>query len=81
MKLVVRASIIAVVLNLVLPVLVSPMATEKEKNACIKDSNLTIKEKFMIMLLHHKHMPIMSSIIVALVVALSIIASNGMKIL
>jgi hypothetical protein len=49
------------ILNVILPLLLAPFATDTEKNACIKDENLTLKEKFMVMLLHHKHMPVMSS--------------------
>ena len=68
-----KAALVAVILNIVLPFVIAPFASEKEMNACIKDNNLNIKEKFMVMLLHHKEMPIMSSAIVALVVVLSIV--------
>jgi len=80
MKLIVKAALVAIVLNFVLPLLVGPFATETEKNACIKDGNLNLKERFMVMLLHHKYMPIMSSAIVALVVVLSIILGNKLHI-
>ena len=71
-----KAAIIAIVLNLILPYTVAPFATEKEKNACIKDKNLSFKEKFVIMLLHHQYMPIMSSIIVAIVIFVSFNAAK-----
>ena len=76
MNILVKAALVAVVLNVVLPFLVAPFASEVEKNACIKDTSLSLKEKFMVMLLHHKHMPIMSSAIVALVVVLSIVVGK-----
>jgi len=52
--LLVKAAIVAMILNVILPLLLAPFATDTEKNACIKDENLTLKEKFMVMLLHHK---------------------------
>lgn len=79
MKLLVKAAIIAMVLNVILPLLLAPFATDTEMNACIKDETLTLKEKFMVMLLHHKHMPVMSSAIVALVVVLSIVIGEKIK--
>tara|TARA_Y100001936_G_C15742642_1_gene491781 strand:- start:304 stop:540 length:237 start_codon:yes stop_codon:yes gene_type:complete len=76
MNTLVKAALVAVILNVALPFVIAPFATEKEKNACIKDMELNLKEKFMVMLLHHKHMPIMSSAIVALVVVLSSIIAQ-----
>ena len=76
MNTIIKAALVAIVLNLVLPFIVSPIATDKEKNACIKDTELNLKEKFMVMLLHHKHMPIMSSAIVALVLTVSVILAE-----
>ena len=76
MNIIIKAALVAIVLNLVLPFIVSPIATDKEKNACIKDTELNLKEKFMVMLLHHKHMPIMSSAIVALVLTVSVILAE-----
>ena len=67
-----KAAIIAIILNIILPYFVSPFATEREKNACIKDTDLNFKEKFVIMLLHHQYMPIMSSVIVAIVIFVSV---------
>tara|TARA_B100001769_G_C22070859_1_gene576353 strand:+ start:516 stop:758 length:243 start_codon:yes stop_codon:yes gene_type:complete len=80
MKLIVKAALVAVILNVVLPLLVAPFATETEINACIKDDNLNLKERFMVMLLHHKHMPVMSSAIVALVVVLSIVLGGKLRV-
>jgi len=79
MKLIVKAALVAVILNVVLPLLVAPFATETEINACIKDDNLSLKERFMVMLLHHKHMPVMSSVIVALIVVLSIVLGGKLR--
>tara|TARA_B100000575_G_scaffold277357_1_gene263607 strand:+ start:1844 stop:2080 length:237 start_codon:yes stop_codon:yes gene_type:complete len=73
MNYIVKAAFVSVVLNLVLPLILYPFATEREQNACIKDVDLNIKERFMVMLLHHKHMPVMSSIIIALVITISIL--------
>ena len=73
MNYIVKAAFVSVILNLVLPLILYPFATEREQNACIKDVDLNIKERFMVMLLHHKHMPVMSSIIIALVISISIL--------
>ena len=73
MNYIIKSAFVAVVLNLLLPFILYPFATEKEKNACIKDEDLNIKERFMVMLLHHKNMPIMSSIIIALVITVSVL--------
>ena len=67
-----KVAAVSVGLNLALPMILNPVATEKERTACINDTDLNIKEKFMVMILHHKMMPVMSSLIVALVLALSI---------
>ena len=79
MKILIKAPLVAVILNVVLPFVIAPFASEKEKNACIKDGGLNPKEKFMVMLLHHKEMPVMSSAIVALVVVLSVVIGEKMK--
>lgn len=76
----VKAAFVAVILNVALPFVIAPFASEKEKNACIKDTQLNLKEKFMVMLLHHKEMPVMSSAIVALVVVLSVVIGEKMRI-
>lgn len=76
----VKAALVAVILNIALPFIVAPFASETEKNACIKDNDLNLKEKFMVMLLHHKHMPVMSSAIVALVVVLSVLIGEKIRI-
>lgn len=76
----VKAALVAVILNVALPFVIAPFASEKEKNACIKDKQLNLKEKFMVMLLHHKEMPAMSSAIVALVVVLSVVIGEKMRI-
>ena len=73
MNYIVKAALVSVILNLILPLILYPFATEREQNACIKDVDLNIKERFMVMLLHHKHMPVMSSIIIALVITISIL--------
>tara|TARA_B100000768_G_scaffold160227_1_gene159686 strand:+ start:438 stop:674 length:237 start_codon:yes stop_codon:yes gene_type:complete len=76
MKIIVKAALVSVILNIVLPFVLYPFATEREKNACIKDDDLNLKEKFMVMLLHHKHMPIMSSVIIALVISISVLVAK-----
>ena len=69
---IVNAVIMGVVLNLVLPFVVDPFATEEEKKPPKGAKNLTYKGQFMHMMVHHNQVPLMSSLIIALIVGLSV---------
>jgi len=69
---VVNAVIYAVALNLILPMIAKPFATKDEMKPPNGASNLSFKSQVMHMLIHHSQVPIASSVIVALIVALSI---------
>ena len=69
----------SVVLNLVLPMIVSPFATEAEKKPPKGAASLSPKGQFMHMLVHHNQVPFMSSLIVALIVALSVMLGCQFK--
>ena len=69
---VVNAVIYAVALNLILPMIAKPFATKDEMKPPNGAANLSFKSQVMHMLIHHSQVPIASSVIVALIVALSI---------
>ena len=71
-KCVVNAVIYAVSLNLILPMVAKPFATKDEIKPPNGAANLSFKSQVMHMLVHHSQVPIASSVIVALIVALSI---------
>lgn len=66
---------LAVFLNLVLSYGANEFATEEEKNPPSGAKNLSFKSQLVHMLVHHSQVPISSSLIVAAVVALSVIGT------
>ena len=64
--------IIAVILNLVLPLVASPFATSEEIKPPDGAGNLSFKSQIMHMLVHHNQVPLTSSIIIAAIVFISI---------
>jgi len=69
---VVNAVIYAVALNLILPMIAKPFATKDEIKPPNGAAKLSFKSQIVHMLVHHSQVPIASSVIVALIVALSI---------
>ena len=74
-----NAIVIGVVLNIVLPMVVTPFATEEEKMPKGGAVSLDPKGQFMHMLVHHGHVPVMSSFIVALIVGLAVFLGYKIK--
>lgn len=66
-----KAVIVSVILNIVLPKVLKPYATEEEIKPPNGAVSLSMKGQFMHMMVHHNQVPIMSSMIVALIVFLS----------
>jgi len=64
--------IIAVILNLVLPLFAKPFATPEEIKPSDGAGNLSFKSQIMHMLVHHNQVPLTSSIIIAAIVLISI---------
>ena len=64
--------IIAVVLNLVLPMILTPLATDEEKKPTNGAQSLDFKGQLLHMMVHHKQVPVSSSCIVAVVVGVSV---------
>ena len=66
-----------VLLNVVLPQLVKPMASEEEINPPDGADNLPLKSQLVHMLVHHAQVPVSSSLIIAVIVALSVVIGNA----
>ena len=79
-KLVCCAVIAAVIINIVLPKLVAPLATKEEAMPPHGAKHLSLKGQVMHMLVHHDQVPLTSSVVVAVIVGLSVcVASNCVK--
>ena len=76
---IVNAMIVGVILNLVLPLLLTPFATKEEVNPPQGAATLSYKGQFMHMLVHHNQVPLMSSFIVALIVGLAVYLGYKLK--
>tara|TARA_Y100001970_G_C13852102_1_gene659831 strand:+ start:457 stop:705 length:249 start_codon:yes stop_codon:yes gene_type:complete len=61
----------AVVLNLVLPMILSPYATDEEVKPKNGAASLSLKGQFMHMMVHHNQVMFSSSLIVGLIVFLA----------
>ncbi len=78
-KLVMYAVLVGVLINLVLPQLVLPLATQDEVNPPNGAQNLNLKEQLMHMFVHHAQVPLSSSVIIAVIVSLSVILGGMLK--
>lgn len=74
-----NAACMAIVLNLVLSYGLSPYATPAEVKPPGNPANLPLKSQVMHMLVHHKQVPLVSSVIVALVTGLSVYLGYKLK--
>ena len=67
--------IVAIILNLVLPLVAKPFATPEEIKPPNGASELSFKSQVMHMLVHHNQVPLTSSIIIAAIVLISVYIS------
>jgi len=67
---------IAVLLNLVLPFLLKPLASEEEVSPLNGAANLSMKGQLMHMFVHHAQVPVSSSVIVAVIVIVALLADK-----
>ena len=74
-----NAIFMGVVLNIVLPLLLSPFATDEEKKPPNGAASLSFKGQFMHMMVHHNQVVFMSSLIIALIVGLSVFLGYKFK--
>ena len=75
-NLVICAVIFGVLINLILPQILKPFATENEIKPPDGAENLTFKEQLMHMFVHHAQVPVTSSIIIAVIVLLSVVLGH-----
>jgi di/tricarboxylate transporter len=68
--------VIGVVLNLVLPAVLKPFATPEQISPPNGAVNLPFFDQLMHMFVHHAQVPVTSSIIVAVIVALSVVLGH-----
>ncbi len=74
-----NAILLGVILNIVLPYILGPFATEDEKKPPEGAKSLSYKGQFMHMMVHHNQVPVMSSLIIALIVGLSVYLGYVLK--
>ena len=67
---------IAVLLNLVLPFLLKPLSSEEEVSPPNGAANLSMKGQLMHMFVHHAQVPVSSSVIVAVIVIVALLADK-----
>lgn len=73
------ASVVAIVLNLVLPMVVKNFATEDEVKPPNGAASLSFKGQLVHMLVHHAQVPLSSSIIILAIVFLSVLIGYKLK--
>tara|TARA_B100001175_G_scaffold282541_1_gene261735 strand:- start:1014 stop:1268 length:255 start_codon:yes stop_codon:yes gene_type:complete len=69
---------IAILINISLPQILMPFATEEEVKPPNGAANLPFKEQLMHMFVHHAQVPLTSSIIVAVIVILSVMGAQNL---
>lgn len=74
-----NAMICGLALNLLLPLLLKPLATPDEVKPPEGAASLSYKGQFMHMMVHHNQVPLMSSLIVMLIVGLSVFLGYKLK--
>ena len=67
-----NAVLMGVILNIVLPYLIKPFASQEEITPSNGVKSLDFKGQIMHMLIHHHMVPVSSSVIIALIVGLSV---------
>ena len=69
---IINSIIVGIALNLVLPLLFKPIATPDEISPPNGAENLSMKSQFVHMMVHHHQVPIVSSLIIAIIVGASV---------
>lgn len=76
MKIEIKAAIIAILINIMLPLILTPLATPHEIKPPNGAASLCYKCQFMHMMVHHNQVKITSSVIIGLIVYLSVLLSK-----
>ena len=69
---IINAVLMGVLLNLGLPLVLKPLATPEEVKPPKGAAGLSLKGQFMHMMVHHNQVPLVSSVIVAIIVGLAV---------
>ena len=77
-ELMLNVSLVAILLNLVLPYTASFYATPEEVKPKNGVSELSFKSQIMHMLVHHSQVPLSSSVIIALIVIVAFLIASKM---
>ena len=72
-SIIINSIIYGISLNLILPLILKPFATEEEIKPPNGAASLSMKGQFMHMMVHHNQVPFMSSVIIAIIVGLSVV--------
>ena len=80
-SIILNSIIYGVILNIVLPLILEPFATEEEIKPTNGAASLSMKGQFMHMMVHHNQVPFMSSVIIAIIVGLSVFLGQKFKIM
>jgi hypothetical protein len=75
-KMLVYSVIIAVIINIILPLIVRPFATPNQIKPPNGAQTLSFFDQLMHMFVHHAQVPLTSSIIVAIIVGLSVFLAH-----
>jgi hypothetical protein len=76
-----NSALYGILLNLVLPLILKPFATQQEIKPENGTKNLSYTGQFMHMMVHHSQVPFMSSLIVGLIVGLSVYLNYNFRLL
>ena len=74
---IINAVIFGIILNLVLPLILKPFATDEEIKPSNGAASLSLKGQFMHMMVHHNQVMVTSSLIIALIVYLSVMFAKS----
>tara|TARA_B100001250_G_scaffold12545_1_gene10934 strand:+ start:66 stop:317 length:252 start_codon:yes stop_codon:yes gene_type:complete len=77
MNLALKAAIVGIVLNVLLPFILTPLATPEEVKPQGGAGSLSFKGQFMHMMVHHNQVMVTSSLIIALIVYLSVMLAKS----
>ena len=72
MKLLIKSVVVAVLINLILPAVIKPLATPEQIKPPNGAENLSFFDQLMHMFVHHAQVPLTSSLIIIVIVGLSI---------
>jgi len=76
-NLILKVMFYGVLLNVILPFLLKPFATDEEIKPPNGASKLSVKGQLMHMFVHHAQVPVSSSIIVAVIIIVSVILATN----